>query len=182
MIIIFRHAKDDEKAASYDHDAHITEEGAAEVPAMVKRLVKEFGFPSIIICSPFVRARETLKIIRSVLKKHKKFPELKFKIDKRLSRYFTSEQQRNPSIRPDTQKHKPPIYEHIDDFNTRLKGVMNNLASKGYAEKKGPVIWCVSHGLAVKKLLLNIGLNSPESVPALETYPIYYKSGRWKMD
>lgn len=180
MIIIFRHAKDDEKAASYDHDAHITEDGAAEIPSKVKHLVKKYGFPDIILCSPFVRARETLTVIRSTLKGHRKFSQVKFKIEKKLSRFFTSDQQKNPSMRPDTKKYKPPVYEHISDFNERLKGVLYKLVVKGYGNKDGPIVWCVSHGLAVKKMLLSIGLDSPESVPALATYPLYYKSGRFR--
>jgi len=180
MIIYIRHSHDDEDAATHDHDAHITEKGHPRIKALVKHLIKEYGYPDRVYCSPFARARETLKLVRGHLKSYPKSKNIKFQIDVRLSRYFTSDQQKNPSIRDDTKRYDPPIYEDIDDFVDRLKEMVLHLVNKGYGDKQ-PVVWCLSHGLSIKKTLLGLKLKSPDSVPFLAYYPIRHKDGKYKL-
>lgn len=183
MIIYIRHSHDDEKNATHDHDAHITEKGHTKIRELVKSLISKYGYPDRIYCSPFARARETLKLFREALKivlKGPDFKKIKFKVDNRLSRYFTSDQQRNPSIRNDTKRYDPPIYEEITDFIERLKSMIDYLVQLGYGDKQ-PVVWCLSHGLSIKKTLLSLKLKSPESVPFLAAYPIRSRYGKYKL-
>lgn len=178
MIILLRHANDNEEEATHMNDAHITKSGKRKAKKKAKYLVKKYGFPERILCSPYVRARETLKVFCKYLKKldPDKYRSMEKRIDRRLSRFFTPTQQKNPEIRDDTQRFRPPIYEDIPKMMVRLQDHVKSCLKKGYLNNAKQNTWCISHGLAIKKLMLSLGNHAPESVPFLEHYPLLYSN------
>lgn len=182
MIIYIRHCEDNEADATFCHDAKITSHGKKKAKKKVKELVQKYGYPSRILCSPFLRARQTLEIFKSILKKldPEQYAKLRrqIEIDTRLGRFFTPEQQKHPEVRGSTKKYQPPVKESINKFVRRLEKQANRCYQKGYFNDDGHVVWCISHGLAIKKLLLSLGLDAPESVPFLESYPMISRDGK----
>ena len=88
VLIYFRHSDDyPEEQATYVHDSHITKRGKLRCKKKVKTLVDTYGVPSLILCSPFARARETLRHMKHALKKNFGV-KVKSKIDTGLGRFF----------------------------------------------------------------------------------------------
>jgi broad specificity phosphatase PhoE len=176
VLIYMRHAEDNERDSTLAHDAKITKHGKKACIKTTKRLVELYGYPKRILCSPFLRARQTLKELLTALKEidKEKYKKLDTRIDRKLGRFFTPSQQRNPEIRESTEKYNPPVYEHVTSFVDRLESQVNSCYRRGYFESKD-VTWCISHGLAIKKILISLGLPHPDTIPFLAYYPMTVK-------
>lgn len=173
MIIYMRHATDDEANASKAHDAHLTEKGHRRSYEIVPSLISKYGYPDQIICSPYIRVKETIHEFRKALRKidPQAFKKIKFKADRKLSRFFTREQQKKPDIRKDTKKYNVPIYETIEDFDIRIREHIMEMRRKNNY-KNDEVIWIVSHGLWLKHCMRQLNVTCPESVKFLQVFPV----------
>lgn len=172
MIIYIRHGNDTVINKDYPHDASLTEKGAKMARKTAKELLEEYGVPSIIYYSPMTRARETCQIFLEVIEKYQKKKGKKEKkkirtiVSPALSRYFTPSEQQDPKITEETAKYNPPIHETIQDLINRMVG----FHKEKLAKHSGELVWSISHGLALKKLIDQIGYYAPESVDFLETF------------
>ena len=171
MIIYIRHGDDKVIDKDYPHDAFLTEKGAKLAKKTAKQLLKQYGVPSVIYYSPMTRARETCQVFLKVIqkyqeKKQKKSIKIRTIISPSLSRYFTPSEQDNPKITAETAKYNPPIRETIPDLINRMVNFHKDKLNK----HSGELAWSISHGLALKKLIDQIGYYAPESVDFLETF------------
>src|SRR5436190_1968206 len=67
MNIYLRHGEDDLSDEATKHDGHLTREGKKQVKNTAKYLLKKYGIPSTIYCSPFVRTTETAEQMKKFM-------------------------------------------------------------------------------------------------------------------
>jgi broad specificity phosphatase PhoE len=168
MLIYLRHGNDEVDGRPFHRDdRRLNIEGKKQVRRAAKALYKKYGLPDIIFCSPMKRAKETVKEIKRGLFKATG-SKVKIIIDNKLSRYFNSREQEDPSILPETAKLKIPIFETKDAFKYRCKKQYNKCLRKAHKAK----IWCVTHVLVLKQVAAACKVQLPEHVPFLYSFKI----------
>lgn len=165
MIIYIRHG-DDDGPVEHRHDQRLSEKGKKRSSRMAKRLIKRFGHPSIIYVSPFQRTLETVAAMSGQFKR-----TVTLKIDPKLSRYFSSKEQADPSVYPETKKVNVPIYEKKDDFKRRVKDHIHR-TRKAKHHKSSKVVWVITHTLVIKEVGRYWELDMPEHFEFLEWFTI----------
>ncbi len=126
----------------YSHDPTITSLGKKEVAKATHKLVRKYGVPKVIYCSPFKRCRATVKVMLEHFHDTNKRPNVF--IDNRLSKFYTESQQKNPNGRPSTMKYNPPIIECHNDVMDRCLDIYEEL--DGTSNR----VWCVTHAIIVR--------------------------------
>lgn len=167
MIIYVRHGHDKVISSKTQHDPEITEEGKAMARKTALTLLKMYPPPTCIYLSPMRRVRQTYQQFRQVIldKTGEEVPGL---ADGRLSRFFVGKEKKDPRIHSSTEKYDIPIEETVEDMVDR----MMDIHKENLKKHKGEVVWVISHGLTLKKLIDQLGYNSPEHVDFLEYYVI----------
>jgi len=175
VLIYIRHCRDEsEDSATFTHDAKITKRGKRECQKATLDLVEKYGVPRTIVTSPFLRARQTSKIMKDIIKKTKG-AKVKIIVDRSLGRFFTHEQRVKPEIRPETVTYNPIIDKSPREMIKRIKKHLRKVISKDY-HKRSEVFWCISHGVIIKKLVEALGQKAPEQVEFLESFLITNKA------
>lgn len=159
-IIYIRHGQD--KRSGYKYDEKLTSRGKKESKEMAIDLIKQYGLPDVIYCSPFYRTRQTKRRMVKMVKKYGGDP--KVIIDSRLSRFFTKKEKRNPDIKKDTMKHNVPIYESWEEFKLRVKDQLNDMESSN-----NQIVWCIGHTLIIKHVARFKNIDRPDHVDYLDT-------------
>ena len=151
VLIYIRHANDDDKNSTFRDDAKLNDKGVNNSKKHCKYLIKKYGVPSVIVCSPFIRARETAHIFKKYIRKTFR-KKIHIKIEPILGRFFSSNERHNPDIRNETLKYKPIIEKSSDDLMKRLESHKEKMTTKNYHSSE-EVIWCISHGIIMAKLM-----------------------------
>jgi broad specificity phosphatase PhoE len=163
MQLFIRHGNDHTES-KYKHDNELNSYYNNDVISLTYKLIKKYGCPKYIYCSPFQRSIQTVEIMEQVFKKlHKK---VKILVDARLSRFFNAQEQLHPSVKKNTLYYNPPIYETKEAFNKRVKKVnyyaMNNIKST----------WYITHYLVLKRIAYKHDIPIPEQMPFLHVFKI----------
>ncbi len=159
MLIYIRHAEDADGSYDTKHDGKLTPDGKKATEKLAKRLIKKYGYPDIIYCSPLYRTRQTAKIIQDITP-HK----VEVLVDMRLSKYFTTSQKNNPRVRRDTGKYHPQYYETKEDVKKRSRLQLKRM--KKHREKYN--IWCITHAIVFKYICAIQGQDYHGDIPFLE--------------
>lgn len=167
MLIYLRHADDDCPEATHCHDHRITERGAKKSRKVARRLIKKYGPPDIIYCSPFRRTRETLEAMWKEFPRHK--PEVV--IDCNLSRYFSPREQNDPNCYDETIKYGAPVYENWKDFRRRVRKHIHFVRRQGHF-KDDNIVWCITHALVYKQVAQRYEVPIPEHIPFLDCFSL----------
>jgi len=146
---------------TYKHDPGITKHGADKSKHVSNKLIEKWGYPSIIVSSPYRRCRETAIIMKSMFKK-----DLKIIIDKELSEYLGNHKNSPLDVTPETKIHHPPHPESFDDMKKRVNVHYNKMLqfSKHYKDK---VVWLVTHGIIIKQIAHLNGVKISKTFPSL---------------
>lgn len=168
MIIYIRHSFDDNYDPTYEHDPKLTKEGKILAYQKGKHLIKKFGIPNIIYCSPFRRTKET------VMNMIKNIPEevlanIKIFYDPIIGRYFSHKEKKHVSISKSTLKSNINIYETKRDFNRRIN-ILTKRLSKWIDSNH--VIWCITHTSVFKKLAKLYNIKLPRNIPFMYYFVI----------
>lgn len=143
MIIYIRHAEKEYNnghSESYKFDPNITEEGMEKTRILANKLLEEYGKPDVIICSPYLRTRETADLISKVV-------GVDYRIDKFLSEYLGNHKYEKLDVHEETKKYNPPHPETFRKFQTRV--YKHNTYMNKFSDKK---VWIVTHGLFITEL------------------------------
>lgn len=169
MIIYLRHASDNYNDPTFLHDQKIvpSKKNLEDINSVVRYLIKTYGSPSVILCSPFQRARDTLEFMKDMLVKETG-GEIDVEIDPRLSRYFTSKEKKEPSVRKDTLELEPPIFEKWDDFKERVVEHVDEMVEKGYLKSRHTVVLVITHTLVIKEVAKYLKFDTPEHYEFLQ--------------
>lgn len=156
-----RHGND-HKPSIYKHDNSLNDvEGREEIIYHTKKLIKKYGHPQTIYCSPFKRAIQTVKIMRKVFTQ-----PVNIYIDSKLSRYFNNNEKRSPSVSDKTLKYKPPIHETHEEFYARVDKVHCKMDKRA---ERNNTVWYITHYLVMKRVANNDNIQLPSYMPFLHT-------------
>jgi broad specificity phosphatase PhoE len=167
MLIYIRHSNDDSDS-SFRDDNKLTSRGKKKCHNKCESLVRNHGVPAVIITSPFYRAIQTAKIFQKYILKHYAV-EVEVKVETNLGRFFSSDERDNPEIRPSTMKYRPAIDRSDSEMMKRIRSHLRKVFSKGY-HKSEKVLWCISHGVILKRLVREYGGKAPEHVDFLQKF------------
>ena len=155
-----RHGNDN-KTCKYKHDHSLQSDIMVqeEIIHKTKKLIKKYGYPTKIYCSPFKRVRETVAIMLDYIAE--KGRQVEIHVDPNLSRYFNGNERANPSVRKTTLKYNPPLDENGQMFKRRVdkaeRRVMHN----------DDTVWCITHYLVIKRITKNNDIEIPRKMPFL---------------
>lgn len=172
MYIIIRHADDsviDLSQNDNKHDTTITNSGKRKSYKLAKKLVKKYGIPDVIYCSPFQRGRNTVKEMMKVFTKEQ-LKHIKILVDINLTKYFTDTQKYNPKIHHTTSYYNIPVVESKEDVLERSHNHLNRLY-KHHSQKE--VIWSITHAIVVNYIGQMVGKDKNNSIDFLEYITIH---------
>lgn len=142
MKIYIRHAEklyNNGKSKSYKFDPGITEEGFQNSIKLSRFLIRKYGKPEFIICSPYLRTRQTAY----AMAKEKKIPII---INPKLSEYLGNHYDKKLDVHKETLKYQPPHPEKFSDLKKRIIEY-----SKYIKSINNKNIWIITHGLIIKE-------------------------------
>jgi len=186
MIVYMRHAEDVRCATCPKHDTPITQAGATQAQETALDLCERYGFPSVILCSPYLRTRQTAHYMQDELVRQTGITVPVY-IDTLLSKYVSSKEMKRLGVRADTLMYKPPLHESKWQLQFRVKQHLNGLrwrdptvvtttrrADDGddAREAAGPV-WCLTHGIVVRYVAKMCGMQVSDHVDGCGWVPVH---------
>lgn len=140
------------------HDPHLTEKGKEKAREVALALVEKWGYPSLIICSPYLRTRETALEMASVLNY-----ATGIKCDVLLSEYLGNHQNEYLDVDESTSKYEPPHPENFYQMDNRVRYHNDIMLEYDGSEQ---VIWFITHGIIIGRLLKCFGITK-KNIPYL---------------
>jgi len=165
MRIYIRHAKKmyrNGRSETFAHDPSITQEAPDEICKYGRSLCALYGPPSLIICSPYYRCRQTALLLNSQLAS-----KVPIKCDPRISEYLGNHSNSTLDIHEETAIHNPPHPERLPEFEHRVR--IHNDTMRDFDRTK-TVIWVVTHGFVINQLMNYLGFKGRESLPVLSSF------------
>lgn len=147
VVIYLRHSNDNYSNPTAIHDQRAVPGKEHEITAVVKFLIETYGKPSVIICSPFKRARDTAEVITELFN-----GDVTFNIDTRVSRYFSSKEKQAPEVRKETMEFKPPVYESWSKFKLRVRSHVDEMVENTILKSRHTVALVITHALVLKEV------------------------------
>jgi broad specificity phosphatase PhoE len=175
----------------HQHDPPLKEDAKNDIYKKVDSLLYEFGVPDRIICSPFLRTRQTVESIleQLYLSNVKKASSITVEMDMNISEYlgfqkpYFSEADVDKETL-DLSKTKITLGESLKSLNFRVKEHISNL---NLFDDKSETIWVITHGIILNNIYYSLtkmngkGKQLPDRPPSLSHvdftyYPIERKS------
>lgn len=173
------------------HDPPLKEDAKEDIYKKVDSLLYEFGFPDRIICSPFLRTRQTVEIMLEHLYilNVKKASNITVEMDMNISEYlgFQKPYFNEADVDEETSnlsKTKILLGESLKSLNFRVK---EHISKLNLFEDKSEIIWVITHGIILNNVYYSLTKISgkpkqlPDRPPSLSHvdftyYPIEKKS------
>jgi broad specificity phosphatase PhoE len=175
----------------HQHDPPIKEESKEEIYKKVDSLIKEFGFPDKLICSPFLRTRQTIEkmLERLFILDVKRASNIITETDIDISEYlgFQKPSYTEADVDKETKglsKTKIILGESLKNLNYRVK---DHISKLNLFEDKVEIIWIITHGIILNNIYYSLtkmngrAKQLPDRPPSLSHvnfiyYPIERKS------
>uniref|UniRef100_A0A6C0BNY2 Uncharacterized protein n=1 Tax=viral metagenome TaxID=1070528 RepID=A0A6C0BNY2_9ZZZZ len=147
MHIYVRHGHD-QKSHRAKFDDRLSDEGKKKARRRARKLIKKYGVPSVIYCSPMYRTRQTAKEFLKVIKKQQVdgAPPPEIVIEPRLGRLFTTKQRRHYEKHTNRAVRKSTENIVLDQgklaFRQRVEAQVHSLP-------RDSVTWNVTHSLVI---------------------------------
>ena len=134
------------------HDSPIIDQEISRIEKTKENLIKQYGKPNRVKCSPFKRTRQTTEGLVKGL-------EVEVTIDNKIGEYLGNQRPRTgpngniPDVSQTTKQYGvPPLGEKFDCMKQRCR---EHLADMGFCDKKveNGVTWVVSHGLIIETIV-----------------------------
>jgi len=149
------------KTGNYQHDSPLKEDINETIYKKVEILHRLYGFPSRIICSPFLRTRQTKDIMLTKLNEIDKVASenIKVQYDTYISEFlgFQKPVGEVGDIDPDTASHfksKVLLGESLKNLNYRVRYHLTDLNLLFPSDYK--VTWIITHGIILSNIYHNI--------------------------
>jgi broad specificity phosphatase PhoE len=140
----------------HQHDPPLKEDAKEDIYKKVNSLLYEFGFPDRIICSPFLRTRQTVEIMleQLYLLNVKKASTINVEMDMNISEYlgFQKPYFNEADVDKETlelSKIKILLGESLKSLNFRVKEHISNI---NLFEDKSETIWVITHGIILNNV------------------------------
>lgn len=165
VVFYIRHAEEEfTNDVTYLHDPKLTRKGKQMAYNKGRKLIKTYGPPSLIFCSPFRRTVESLKYML-----YKVDQKIKTNYDVELSRYFSTSQKHNVALSDFAENAHVPVYESHADFGKRVEKFTNKMNDYIKSEK---IIWVITHTTVYKKLASIYNIELPGDIPFCHSFKI----------
>lgn len=130
-------------------DPELTECGRKTAQNRFRELITLYGTPSRIICSPYLRARETAQIANDVVK-DVTGNHLDIVCESQIGEFLGHHRGRdmNECLRPETLVHSPIPPEQFKQYSARIKKYVRSI---GVPDFSNP-IWVITHGIVIKSI------------------------------
>lgn len=164
MIIFIRHGEDhSDDSATYKYDAKLTEKANVKIQKFFKKLIDKYGDPYKIYCSPYRRTRETARQIEHFS------PMCRIRKDRRLGRYFTRKERKNPDIARSTKELGALVKEDKHSLDKRTYSFCKKMEKYRNCDR---VVWVISHTVPLKRMGKIFGAQVPDWFNFLEHFII----------
>lgn len=152
------------------HDPPITERGAHSARLLAEFLIRTYGPPEAVVCSPYRRTRETaIAMVSAIVAITGRM--MPIKCDVNLSEYLGNRPQEQLDITEGTRMFSPPHPERFGDLDRRLR--QHNRIMQVLDETPTPV-WFICHGIIITQLSRLNGVQRPiRRIPPLGCFLIY---------
>jgi len=144
----------------HQHDPPLKEDAKEDIYKKVNHLTQEFGFPDRIICSPFLRTRQTAEkmLERLYALNVKKASPIIVEMDMNISEYlgFQKPYYSEADVDKETldlSKTKILLGESLKSLNFRVKEHISNL---NLFEDKSEIIWVITHGIILNNVYYSL--------------------------
>jgi len=158
--IYIRHARKAYKngqSYNFKHDPGIIDNSLNSIYQCCAQLIKLYGLPSVIICSPYRRTRETAFEMKKYLDNlYNIILPIPIYCDTNISEYLGNHANDKLDVTPETIIYKPPHPEKWKQFNIRISTHNKNMK---YLDDIRESVWFITHGLIVSSLAKNYDLN-----------------------
>jgi len=151
------------KRSVYEHDALLSVAGCKESERTARYLIRQFGHPSVVYCSPFERTRATAMCMARAFTR-----SVCIVVDPRLGRLFAPSEQRRPRMTRATRQHRPIVHESAAAFRRRISAQLHDMICRGYHRACGPVVWCITHAVPLKQIAREIGAPVPRYIQFMD--------------
>lgn len=156
-MLYIRHAQKAHRngaAHEFSLDPGLTEDGRERAKDTFKEFISIYGIPSRIVCSPFLRARETAEIANRVVAEYTgKLLDIIY--DPQIGEYlgYHRDKDMTKCIRPETLIYKPLPPEQWKQYSKRIRNFVRNI------RPCDGVTWYITHGLIIKSIAHFLGHN-----------------------
>jgi len=181
-IVYIRHApklyKNDKhfNKSHHPHDSPIKFEHIIDITNKSNKLIENFGNPTVCLCSPYKRTRQTLDYLISEINEN--IPKI---VDPTICEYLGNVKQQyldlTPKVDEETLKYDiSPIGETKQNFIKRLNNHIRILGLKNlninknilnYSKDNKLTIWVITHGYVISniyEILTNIKIDRPKEL------------------
>lgn len=185
MRIYIRHAEkahaNGEKNCIYPFDSPLTVTGLEACSGTAEQLHKTFGLPTFIVCSPFLRARQTALAIRDHLFSMTGV-HVSILCDNKVGEYLGNHKKidKQKAFAPQTLALDPIVDACVSHLEVRVREHNDVFGSLDYDNFN---FWIVTHGLVIKKLSTFNGHNFegyPQPLSGLIIGTKVASFGSWK--
>lgn len=141
------------KSAEFSLDPHLTESGREASKVKFKYLVEKYGIPEKIVCSPYLRARETAQIAREIIL-NITGDKLEISCDPLIGEYLGHHKNKDISscLHKETLIHNPIPPEQWKQYSSRVRKHLRSAKSN---------IWYITHGLVIDSIAFFNGIKIP---------------------
>lgn len=146
----------------FKHDPGITELGVSRAKHIAKELLKVYGRPDRIVCSPFRRTRETALVMNSVLD----IPISEIEVETDLSEYLGNHNNVPLDVMEHTKIYRPPHPETFEEMKLRVKRHISNV------KKRSGTTWFITHGLIIKQIAGHYNIKASKQIPYLTCFSV----------
>jgi len=178
MAIYVRHGDDHHQpGVTSKHDTPLTERGKSEARRTALALQRAYGLPTVIVCSPYMRARQTAEKMVKALGVC-----VSVVVDPELSKYVTRRNLRDLDVRNDTLRHAPPIQETREEFQAR---VMTHYTDHVLNSDRDPtkMVWYITHGIFVREIAVRCcHLPAPHQIDSCHWVNVTTKQTSWQKE
>lgn len=173
MAIYIRHGDDEHlPGKTWKHDTPLTDRGKQEARRTALVLKEAYGIPTSIVCSPYMRARQTAENMVKALE-----ISIPIVIDNNLSKFVTPQNLKNLDIRNDTLRHSPPILESKAEFKQRVRQhLAQNVIHRSTAIE---MVWYITHGIFVREVAVHYNVDAPSNIGSCHWINVGTKDSSW---
>lgn len=171
IMLYIRHAqKAHRNGASHEFplDPGLTDTGRKHARDRFRELVILYGIPSQIVCSPFLRARETAQIANEIITEITG-KSLDILCEPQIGEYLGHHRDKtmHKCLRPETLIHNPIPPEQWKQYSKRIRNFVRNI------RPYNGTIWYITHGIVIKSIAHFLGYNMeyPEELSGIYINP-----------
>lgn len=168
MRVYIRHADKEYSngdSETHKHDPGILIDSPEYCCKKASELIKRYGIPFVIVCSPYKRTRETaIEMVDFIQNTYA--TTVRIRVDVQLSEYLGNRRDENLDVTTQTRKFNPPHPETFHEMDSRVRW-HNDIFRK--LDSFPEVVWFITHGFIINRIGNAMGFKLPHRISYLST-------------